>query len=130
MRLILYAPPLNTAGQRLLQIVRSLGAEKRHEFYATIKKLDARLRRPMGSASVAVLCPANNDDLAALIAIRHLLRDLRVILVLPDGQAQTISDGHALRPRFVSYADGDFSDVAAVVVKMACNEAQAMASAH
>ena len=43
---------------------------------------------------------------------------LRLILILPDREKGTISKGHLFRPRYLTYADGDFLDVAAVLAKM------------
>jgi hypothetical protein len=119
MRFILYSASTNKAGSRLLKTVRALNAHKPYLCCATIAALIEGLRKPKSSDVVAILCPSSNDDLNQLLVIRPLLRDARVILILPDGRAQTVSEGHALRPRFVSYADGDFSDVAAVVEKLA-----------
>lgn len=67
---------------------------------------------------LAILCPSGDDDLNRLLGIRPWLHDARVNLIPPDERARTVSEGHALRPRFVGYADGDFSNVAAVVEKM------------
>jgi len=114
-----YSTFTNAAGPRLLGIIGALNGKKPYECYTTIEALIKRLRQPVGADAVAILCPSSNDELNRLLAIRPLLRDVRIILILPDGRAKTISEGHALRPRFVSYADGDFRDVAAVVQKMA-----------
>ena len=43
---------------------------------------------------------------------------LRVILILPDADPQTIARGHNLRPRYLSNIQSDFQDVAAVLRKM------------
>jgi hypothetical protein len=119
MRLILYAASTHQAGSLLLKTIGTLNADRPYECCSTLDALINSLRRPAGTEAVAILCPSGKDELNRLLAIRPLLRDMRIILILPDGQAETVSEGHALRPRFVSYADGDLSDVAAVVRKMA-----------
>jgi hypothetical protein len=43
---------------------------------------------------------------------------MRIILVLPDRDDETVAMGHRLRPRMVSYNDGDYLDVAAVLIRM------------
>jgi len=43
---------------------------------------------------------------------------MRIILILPDEDNETITMGHTLFPRFSTYADSDFKDVAAVLKKM------------
>jgi hypothetical protein len=40
------------------------------------------------------------------------------ILIIDDEYPKTIADGHVLQPRFVTFNDSDFSDVASVLKKM------------
>ncbi|MCD6199973.1 MAG: hypothetical protein J7K15_15635, partial [Deltaproteobacteria bacterium] len=54
-------------------------------------------------------------------SVRDLIWDLRLILILPDREAGTIAKGHILRPRFLTYLDSDFTEVAAVLKKMLSN---------
>lgn len=130
MRLILYDASTNRIGPRILSSMGMANARKPNECYASMDALIERLRKPVGGDTVAILCPSGSDDLNRLLAIRPLLRDMRIILILPDGRSETISEGHSLRPRFVGFADGDFSDVAAVLQKMTAHEARtAMAGA-
>ncbi len=58
-------------------------------------------------------------EIGILLKIRHLMHNARIILILPDNQKRTISDGHLLRPRFVTTAGSDLNEVAAVAQKMA-----------
>ncbi len=53
------------------------------------------------------------------IFLKHepLFAILPVILVLADRKKDTILKGRKLYPRFISHADGDFTDVAAVLEK-------------
>jgi len=53
-----------------------------------------------------------------LVEYQEWLWDHRLILVLPDDDMETISLGHALRPRFVTYAESDFIDISAVLGKI------------
>ncbi len=68
--------------------------------------------------SIVVLLAATREDLVALQSIKHLLEDTRILLVLPDADAQTVRMAHELTPRFLTYRDGDFSDLSAVLRKM------------
>jgi hypothetical protein len=43
---------------------------------------------------------------------------MKTIVILPDSNPDTVAKGHILRPRFLSYCDGDFQDVAAVLSRM------------
>ena len=91
------------------------------EICRTIASLSARLLVFGNKPDIAVLFAVTRRELSALYSIRHLLSDLRFIIVLPDRQKDSVSLGHALYPRFLSYVDGDFKDVAAVLAKMTEN---------
>jgi len=84
----------------------------------SIESLSHWLRQPADDLPIAaVLLAARSEDLSDLLSIRDLLRDVRIILILPDREANTIAQGHTLRPRFLSYTDSDFTDVLAVLGK-------------
>ena len=88
------------------------------EIYNTIDTLGQRLSRPSYNISIAVLLISSREELRDVLSIRHLFDNIKTILILPDRKNETIVMGHKLRPRFLSYTDGDFKDVAAVLKKM------------
>lgn len=119
MKLLVYASPFNRAVPTLLKSLSTLTADIHSEHIASLESLAACLRKPMGVPSVGILMPPDRSELSALVNHRHLLRDMRIILVLPDAEAATMKTAHLLRPRYVSYGDGDLSDVVAVTSRMA-----------
>lgn len=52
-----------------------------------------------------------------ILSLREFLHDRRIILVLPDSEPETVSLGHILRPRFITYGDSDYMDVSAILGK-------------
>ena len=52
-----------------------------------------------------------------ILELSELLHDRRIILVLPDSEPETVSLGHILRPRFITYGDSDYMDVSAIMGK-------------
>ena len=124
MNALIYAGRDNTASQRLLKSITHHMNSQFLTHFDDLQNLTVDLHTPMGQRLIAILFPANREELASLVSLRHLLRDTQIILILPNAQPQTISDGHALRPRYISYADSDFSDVAAVCDKMMAHHAQ------
>ncbi len=88
------------------------------EIYDTIDTLGQRLSRPSYNIAIAVLLISGREELRDVLSIRHLFDNIRIILILPDRKNETIVLGHKLRPRFLSYTDSDFKDVAAVLKKM------------
>lgn len=118
MNLMIYAPPECCNADGFDRILDQLAVESRCILIGDLNGLTQRLRQPMDPDLIAVLFPKDNDELRELVGIRHLFRDLRLVLILPDSRETTVSKGHVLRPRFVGYAGSDLSDVAAVVNKM------------
>jgi hypothetical protein len=90
------------------------------EIYVTLGSLKDRLSVPLAKyKSVVVVISAENwEDLMNIVSIEHLLRDTRLLLILPNRRKETISLGHRLRPRFVTYKDSDFRELVSVIRKM------------
>ena len=105
---------------RLQGQIESCMQGKITETFNSVENLSRRLCRPNTTKeeTIAVLFTVDGKDLVDLLSIRDLLDDIGIILILPDDKKETISAGHRLRPRYISYADGNFKDVAAVLRKM------------
>ncbi len=121
MRMLLYATDSGKAGKRLLAVIEGLVAEEKVEIYQTIDDLTRRLRKPRGDMEIAVLLAVDRQDLLEILSIRDLLDNMRTVLILPDKSDDTIAKGHNLKPRYVSFVDSDFGDIAAVLGKMLGN---------
>ncbi len=92
---------------------------KKHiENYHTLKNFSIRLRQFSKEPTIAVLYATNRRELSKILAIQNLLFDIHIVLILPDNTDETVSIGHKLHPRFLSYVDSDFKDVTAVLKKM------------
>ena len=118
-RLLLYTPASEGVGEQLRRMIEKLVPKNNVEIYRSVESLSLRLRQPADDLPIAaVLLAARRGDLTELLSIRALLRDIRIILVLPDRDEDTIAKGHTFRPRFVSYTDGNFMDVRFVLEKM------------
>ena len=118
MKLLYYETTNNGAGKRLQQVIESVVPIENTEVYRDIVELGKRLRLPTSDISISVLFTKSKAELFDLILIKNLLLNLRILLVLPDGEHETITMGHTLFPRFLTYADSDFKDVRAVLRKI------------
>ena len=67
---------------------------------------------------VIVLAPTRSD-LQSLLEAYELFENTRLILVLADGDVETVALGHRMQPRFIGYLANGFTEIAAVVRKMA-----------
>ncbi|MFZ5452539.1 MAG: hypothetical protein ACOZF2_11850 [Thermodesulfobacteriota bacterium] len=117
-KLLLYAPLAENAGCRLTQAVTAVLPRQEVEVVQTLDALSHRLQQPLDGLELAVLLSASQRQLMDFLALKPLPDRLRIILVLPDSKPQTISLGHSLQPRFVTYIHSDFQDVAAVLQKI------------
>jgi hypothetical protein len=118
MILIYYAENGNGIGERLLKAINATVPEERTEVYRSLERLSQRLRRPTYNLKGAVLLTTNRAELSGIISLRDMFRNVRIILILPDRDKDTISEGLKLHPRFLTDTDSNFKDVVAVLGKM------------
>ena len=118
MILVYYGTLTDRARERLQGVIEGLVPKEELEVYGTIGELARRLRQPVGDVNMAVLLAATWEDLSQILSVCDLLCYVRIMLILPDQEEDTIAKGHSLQPRFVTYADSDFLDVAAVLGKI------------
>ena len=118
MNLLFYAGETSGPGERLRNVIQAVVPEDRMEIYRDLQSFTRRLCRPAYDLATAVLLAGSGKDLQELLSIRDLLSDKKIILLLPDREDDTISKGHNLYPRYLTYAEGDFADVVAVLRKI------------
>ena len=117
MKVLFYSSQKNGDGGKVQSIVEALVPEDSREIHRSLESFSGGFRLSGGDVGVAVLVAASTQNLSDLLSIQNILRDTRIILILPDRKGDTLSLGYKLYPRFVSYADGNFKDVAAVLGK-------------
>jgi hypothetical protein len=105
-----------TKGAPIEQLVPHLTT--RPLFFENLCDLLVHLRSPDTAEDIAVLAPADREELAAL-RIHRRLQDRRLVLILPDAAEATLSLAHLLGPRYLCHADDVGTDLAPVLNKMA-----------
>jgi hypothetical protein len=118
MCVLYYRPSENVIAEKLQFMIESELPGQQLEVFYSIEGLSKRLSQSARGNCAAIILAKNINDLEKLFSIRSLLRDIRIILILPDRSEEVISIGYKLHPRFLSYADGEFSEVAVVLKKM------------
>jgi hypothetical protein len=118
MCLLVYIPKMDEQGKQLQRMVRNMVWQDSMEIFYEFNLFNTRLRYRTGHEDIALLYASTSKDLDDLVACRDLFSNLRLVIVLPDGEEVTIAKGHLLRPRFMSYLDSGFSDISAVLQKM------------
>lgn len=116
---VLYYRPLeNIAAERLQFIIESELPDQSLEVFYSIEGFAKRLSQLFRGNCTAIILAENITDLEKLFALRNLLKDIRIVLILPDRSEEVVSMGYKLHPRFLSYSDGEFGEVAVVLKKM------------
>ena len=122
MNVILYTNGKNHAtNERLLKKVESAISLDQLEIFQTNKDLVKRANRFPREIDLAVLLAQSDEQLSKLVALKDLLEGVRIILILPNRAKDIVSKGLTLRPRYFSFADSNFVDVAAVLTNMLRN---------
>jgi hypothetical protein len=83
-----------------------------HDFF-----LSLLIRDPV-DWRVIVFFAFDRRDLALALALKDYLMDTRLIMVLSDWNEETVKMGLTLSPCLIANANGEFSDVVAVLEKI------------
>lgn len=119
MGLILYAREAEGSLARLQGLGESMLPKDEIEILRSIESLKERLLQPNNEITIAVVIAGNRDELLNLLSLSDLLHlKVQLILVLPDSKPESVHIGWKFHPRLLSYNDGDFHEVHAVMAKM------------
>jgi hypothetical protein len=116
---LFYISKRDDAEKKLMAAVEDAAPKAAIKVYRTTEALRKRLLLGGSSALAVVVLASTKQNLLSLMPLRELLLGFRVIMILPDADEVTLAVGWGMWPRFVSYADSDFHDVAGVLKKIA-----------
>jgi hypothetical protein len=118
--IIFFSTSCGEAEERLLRVIETVVTARDIKTYRTIDSLSSGLRQRRNDDDIVILLASSKVELhyLNLVSLRHLLSDMKIVVILPDSNTDTVAKGHILKPRFLSYCDGDFQDVAAVLSRM------------
>lgn len=107
--IIFYSAIYNKSINDLLDIIFKMW--KMTETYDSFHEFLARLRQSIYDIIGVIIVIQNISELDEIIFYEDLIRNLPVILVLPDKEKTTKSKGHLIRPKLISYVGGNNTDV-------------------
>lgn len=114
MKILFYS----SIGLGIEETLRTLIPEEGIEVFRSLEDLSGRLRRLCGNDTIVLLRAGDRQELSRIVSLCDLFQRLRVILLVPDREDETISLAHRLRPRFLGSGENDFSDTMGVLRKM------------
>ena len=88
------------------------------------------LRKPGHGLQVALMIVGNNEEMARIHTLDNLVRDVKLILVLPSHDSAMVASAHKLGPRFIAYMDNGYDQVGVVLEKMLHAGAPTRRAAH
>jgi len=102
----------------LLKVIRRAVPAYPLQIISSIEEFTERLRQPLADVSVAVLYAATRSELMDIVFLADFLTELRIVLVLPDSEPESLRRAHILRPRFIATSQNDFRNLDMVLKRM------------
>ncbi len=115
MKTVLYADRIDNAGERLENIIHTQVPQIQVKTCNSIDLFTELLRQPLNNISVVILLITSRDELVQFNLIQTFFDNIRVILILPDRQKDTLALGLKLKTSFISYVDSDLQGIASVL---------------
>jgi hypothetical protein len=118
MSLIIYSSAEDELTERLKKSLELSNPAGGLEIHRRIGGLMQGLHQPPEKGSpIVVIMAKENRELLDIESMGHLFHGYRLVLIVPDEEA-ILKTAHRLRPRFITYLDGDFSELPPVLRKM------------
>jgi hypothetical protein len=118
MSLIIYSSAEDEPTERLKRSLELSNLTGGLEVHQRIGGLMQGLHQPPEKGSpIVIIMARENRELLDIESIAHLFHGYRLVLVVPD-EEEILKTAHRLRPRFLTYLDGDFSELPTVLRKM------------
>ncbi len=118
MNLLAYLGEQTSVSSDLRKAILSVLELSKMEILTTSDDLRKRLLQKRFNLDVIVVLAGTCEELGRLLGLREHLRDLRLVLIVPDSTPETLSLGHSFFPRFLCTRDDPPEHVAAVLKKM------------
>jgi hypothetical protein len=118
MNVIFYS---STIDEMTTEICKSLENSRHNvglELHHSIGSLERRLRQPLNGIALVIQYVSTQDDLSATIALKEVLHDLPVILIMNKTGGEAMTKARLLRPRFIFGTDDNIEDMCLVFEKM------------
>lgn len=103
---------------RVVESLKALLAGLQVKRCRSLKALANCLRKPCHGLQIGLLVVSDIDEMFEIVELHSLIRDLRLVLVLPGRDPKMVVMAHKLVPRFIAYADNGYEQIGAVLAKM------------
>jgi hypothetical protein len=90
--------------------------------FTSLTGLCRRLRYRPTQGVIIVFAAADQNDLMALMSIRHFFEDIPMILIVPTNDGSLLVKAHKFHPRFIGDLESGLYEVIVVIHKMLSRE--------
>ena len=118
MSILIYSGASEAATGWSERIIRATKPGQMIERLKGAETLWRRLHSAIYDVQVGVLVIGTKGELEKISSFREMFSSMPILLILPDRDHETVSKGHRLHPRFLTYMDGDFMEAFAVLERM------------
>ncbi len=113
---IIYCCPGGEPGcRKVKRVIDLLVTAEQCEVFQDMTVFEKHIRSYLSHEHLIILHAEDKKHVQQFVCLRELLVGHRIIMILPDNQQETLACGHSLRPRFITYADADFLEMASVL---------------
>lgn len=110
--------PVNSSLQDQLIKIEGFISQSSLHTYRSHVDLSQDLKSIKNSFSIAILKVHNDNELIELIGLKELLRNMLLIIILPNQQRSTMLLAAHLNPRYISNAEENIEEVGDVLKKL------------
>jgi hypothetical protein len=110
MRLIFYAAPSDMLGKAIMQAITRQLPQENVDVCSTASNLALYLAENRNDETIAILVPADEEELINIYCMQDRFTKVPVILVLPNRDRVVEAIGHRLKPRQMFYRDERVSE--------------------
>jgi hypothetical protein len=107
MSFIFFATPSDKTGKALMQAIRTQFPDENVDICATAGSLAHKLSERRSDEKVAILVPADEDELVDIYSMQNLFNRVPLMLVLPKRDKFVEAMGYGLRPKLTIYKDSN-----------------------
>lgn len=115
MKTVLYAKGFKHIEEKLKNDIDTQIPDVEIKSLNSIESLSKVLRQPLNRIAVVVLVVSEVEELVLFNSMKKLFDNLRVILILPDRNRDTLGSSLKFKTSFISFIDSNLQDITSVL---------------
>lgn len=111
MSLLLYTAQSDETGKEIMKAIKTHLPDESMEVCSTVNGLALKLSEQEHNRKMAILVPADEEEVIDIYSKQHLFYEVPVVLVLPNREKLAIAMGYRLKPRLMCYREAGIAEV-------------------